>query len=198
MIWLLLIRRQLIQIFSYGKSTVNVMLNLLMKCPLPTVTCNANQRPCNDGSKCVLIGQFCDGVIDCPGAFDEDAALCGPLTSPYIIILYDISYYWTVCDVITLISIATPCDKQFLLTGPNGSFSASGHQGDTPCRWLIRCAHTLWHTHGICLCGCVTDSCFQGGSRALYWDQLSGVSLGRRSGLPETLWRHRRKQTTNW
>ncbi|XP_075888236.1 enteropeptidase [Nelusetta ayraudi] len=75
----------------------------------PTVTCNANQRPCNDGSKCVLIGQFCDGVIDCPGAFDEDAALC-----------------------------ATPCDKQFLLTGPNGSFSASGHQGDTPCRWLIR------------------------------------------------------------
>ncbi|CAF97271.1 unnamed protein product, partial [Tetraodon nigroviridis] len=75
------------------------------------VICPHPQRSCDDGSTCVPIGRFCDGVIDCPDVSDEDPARC-----------------------------ATSCDGQFLLSGPAGSFSSSTHQYNISsfCRWIIK------------------------------------------------------------
>uniref|UniRef100_A0A3Q1IFD7 Transmembrane serine protease 15 n=1 Tax=Anabas testudineus TaxID=64144 RepID=A0A3Q1IFD7_ANATE len=68
---------------------------------------------CADGSKCVPIGRFCDGVDDCPDTSDEDTALC-----------------------------ATSCDRQFVLKGPSGWFSSSvnseTYNSSSSCRWIIR------------------------------------------------------------
>ncbi|TNM84403.1 hypothetical protein fugu_008581 [Takifugu bimaculatus] len=44
------------------------------------LTCRPQQRSCDDGSMCVLIEQFCDGVFDCPDASDEDEARCAELS----------------------------------------------------------------------------------------------------------------------
>ncbi|XP_017259526.1 enteropeptidase isoform X1 [Kryptolebias marmoratus] len=76
------------------------------------VTCPPEQMPCADGSMCVLINQFCDGVSDCSDMSDEAAARC-----------------------------ATTCDGQFVLGGPSGSFSSSKsetYNSSSFCRWIIR------------------------------------------------------------
>ncbi|XP_036976139.1 enteropeptidase isoform X2 [Acanthopagrus latus] len=74
------------------------------------LTCKSYEKKCADGSKCVLSRKLCDGVDDCPDASDEDAATCAT------------------------------CDGQFVLTGPNGSFSSSGasESSSRNCRWIIR------------------------------------------------------------
>ncbi|KAM9846481.1 enteropeptidase [Aulostomus maculatus] len=78
-----------------------------------TVACPPHQSPCAKEMVCVPIDRICDGVDDCPDGSDEDVAHC-----------------------------ATPCDGQFLLRGPVGSFSSSD-ESDTInsirfCRWIIR------------------------------------------------------------
>ncbi|XP_023283943.1 enteropeptidase [Seriola lalandi dorsalis] len=78
-----------------------------------TVTCPPNKEACADRLMCVPIDRFCDGVDDCPDASDEGAARC-----------------------------ATACDGQFVLRGPNGSFSSSdaseSYNSSSECRWVIR------------------------------------------------------------
>uniref|UniRef100_A0A3B4YFH9 Transmembrane serine protease 15 n=1 Tax=Seriola lalandi dorsalis TaxID=1841481 RepID=A0A3B4YFH9_SERLL len=78
-----------------------------------SVTCPPNKEACADRLMCVPIDRFCDGVDDCPDASDEGAARC-----------------------------ATACDGQFVLRGPNGSFSSSdaseSYNSSSECRWVIR------------------------------------------------------------
>ena len=39
--------------------------------------CPKNERCCSDGSTCVSIERFCDGVIDCDDRSDEQEEYCG-------------------------------------------------------------------------------------------------------------------------
>lgn len=76
------------------------------------VSCPEGHMICSDGSGCVLIGRFCDGLRDCSDGSDEDQHMC-----------------------------STPCDGQFELHGPNGSFTSSEgeiYTNSTSCRWIIR------------------------------------------------------------
>ncbi|XP_038144247.1 enteropeptidase [Cyprinodon tularosa] len=77
-----------------------------------TVTCPPGQTPCSDGSMCILSDYLCDGVPHCSDSSDE-----------------------------ATISCVTPCDGQFLLEGPSGSFRSSTAQtynNSMFCRWIIR------------------------------------------------------------
>ncbi|XP_035809077.1 enteropeptidase-like isoform X2 [Amphiprion ocellaris] len=76
------------------------------------VTCSSDEMLCADWLTCVATDRLCDGVHDCPDASDEAAAHC-----------------------------ATMCDGQFVLRGPNGSFSVTESDMkniSTFCRWIIR------------------------------------------------------------
>lgn len=76
------------------------------------VTCSSDETLCADWSMCVATDRWCDGVDDCPDASDEAAARC-----------------------------ATTCDGQFVLRGPNGSFSVTESDmknTSTFCRWILR------------------------------------------------------------
>ncbi|KAM4619750.1 enteropeptidase [Polymixia lowei] len=78
-----------------------------------TRMCPPSQMSCGDGSTCILSVLFCNGVQDCPDGSDEDTSLC-----------------------------ATPCDGQFLLLGPTGSFHSANfprpYNSSTMCRWIIQ------------------------------------------------------------
>ncbi|KAM8834542.1 enteropeptidase [Synchiropus picturatus] len=76
-------------------------------------SCPPHQTLCADQSACVDTERLCDGVQDCADGSDETSTRC-----------------------------ATPCDGQFLLLGPSGSFSSSRHyetyNTSIFCRWIIR------------------------------------------------------------
>uniref|UniRef100_A0A8C5CB73 Transmembrane serine protease 15 n=1 Tax=Gadus morhua TaxID=8049 RepID=A0A8C5CB73_GADMO len=48
-----------------------------------------------------------------------------------------VNLHHSVLEVL-LVSTATACDGQFLLTGPTGSFHAESYDSNTQCRWVIR------------------------------------------------------------
>lgn len=54
-----------------------VQLTIWSPSSISTVTCPPHQESCADQLTCVPIDRFCDGVDDCPDAFDEDATHCG-------------------------------------------------------------------------------------------------------------------------
>lgn len=83
----------------------------------------------------------------------------------------------TTCDIMTLVSIATLCDGQFLLSGPNGSFSSSIHQYNSSsfCRWIIKYIYTHTHMDSGLFSRLSLKHCPQGGCRTFYSDQLPEV-----------------------
>uniref|UniRef100_A0A3B5MKK8 Uncharacterized protein n=1 Tax=Xiphophorus couchianus TaxID=32473 RepID=A0A3B5MKK8_9TELE len=81
------------------------------------VTCPPGQTACSDGSGCFLSDWFCDGVPHCLDSSDESSFSC-----------------------------ATPCDGQFVLEGPSGSFRSSqsdAYNSNVFCRWIIRVSRGL-------------------------------------------------------
>ncbi|XP_072518296.1 enteropeptidase [Salminus brasiliensis] len=77
------------------------------------VKCPDGQKACREGSTCVSLTHFCDGILNCPDGSDESERIC-----------------------------ATVCDGQFLLLGPSGFFHSKNfpqdYDSDTSCRWIIR------------------------------------------------------------
>ncbi|XP_035383035.1 enteropeptidase [Electrophorus electricus] len=78
-----------------------------------TVGCPEGKKACSDGTTCVPVTHFCDGIPNCPDGLDESERHC-----------------------------ATVCDGQFLLLGPSGYFHSKNfpldYDNNTACRWIIR------------------------------------------------------------
>ncbi|MEE6468150.1 hypothetical protein FKM82_008179 [Ascaphus truei] len=81
--------------------------------PFPvTVQCPPNLKLCANSVTCIQQVLFCDGVTDCPDGSDE---------------------YNKTCE--------SPCDGQFLLSGPSGTFQSKNYphlyDSNLFCRWII-------------------------------------------------------------